>query len=93
MLKKGDDVRRYVVRREIKKESKTFYKAPKVQRLVTDVRVRRKTIMKKIKQERYKISKEAKAKYEKVLSSFLKEQKAKKDAAKKEKEAAATKTK
>jgi len=42
--------------------------------------------MKKIKQERYKLSKEARVKYEKVLSTFLKEQKAKKDAVKKDKE-------
>jgi len=29
-LRKQDDVRKYVVRREIKKGDKTFYKAPKI---------------------------------------------------------------
>lgn len=86
VLKKGDDVKRYVVRREIKKGDRTWYKSPKVQRLVTDVRIRRKTIMKKIKQERFKLSKDNKAKYEKLLSTYLKEQKVKKEQHKKEKE-------
>jgi len=37
-LEKGDDVRKYVVRRKVKKGTK----APKVQRLVTSERIRRK---------------------------------------------------
>jgi len=46
-LKKDDDVKRYVVRREIKKEGKKIrVKAPKIQRLITDVRLRRKKIRK-----------------------------------------------
>merc|ERR1711981_396708 len=40
VLRKKDDVTKYVVRREIKLGDKTFYKAPKVQRLVTVKRVR-----------------------------------------------------
>jgi len=50
-LKKDDDVKRYVIKREIvKKEGtstkKTRTKAPKIQRLITDVRLRRKKIRK-----------------------------------------------
>ncbi len=82
-LRKKDDVRKYVVRREIKKNDKTFYKSPKIQRLVTDKRVRRKKLMKKYKLERYRLSKENKSKYEKLLSNYLKEKKAKAEAAKK----------
>lgn len=75
-LRKKDDVRKYVVRREIKKGDKTFYKAPKIQRLVTEQRLRRKKVQKKTKQDRFKASKENKAKYEKLLSNYLKEKKA-----------------
>merc|ERR1711943_140969 len=42
VLRKKDDVTKYIVRREIKKGDKTFYKAPCVQRLITDKRLRRK---------------------------------------------------
>ena len=46
-LKKEDDVRLYVVRRKIEKEGKkTKVKAPKIQRLITDQRLRRKRIYK-----------------------------------------------
>ena len=46
-LRKKDDVRKYVVRREIKKGDKTFYKSPKIQRLITEKRLRRKRVYKK----------------------------------------------
>jgi len=73
---KVDDVRKYVVRREIKKGDKTFYKSPKIQRLITERRIRRKKLYKKLKLNAYKLSKEKKAKYEKILSQFIKEKKA-----------------
>jgi small subunit ribosomal protein S6e len=41
-LAKEDDVRKYVVKREIQKGDRKFYKSPKIQRLVTDKRRRRK---------------------------------------------------
>lgn len=44
--KQKDDVRRYVVKREIKKNDKTYYKSPKIQRLVTDKRLRQKKLLK-----------------------------------------------
>lgn len=87
-LEKTDDVRRYVNHRTITKGDKTYYKAPRVQRLVTDKRVRRKKIMKRNKSERAKASADAAAKYEKLLSSFVKERKASRAAAKAAQDAA-----
>lgn len=75
-LRKKDDVRKYVVRREVKKGDKTFFKSPKIQRLVTEKRLRRKRILKKEKLNRFKKSKEDKAKYDKVLSKYIKERRA-----------------
>jgi len=79
-LRKQDDVRKYVVRREIKKGDKTFYKAPKVQRLITEKRIRRKVVYKNLKKDRFKAGKEAHIAYEKLLSKYLKEKKAAKKA-------------
>jgi small subunit ribosomal protein S6e len=75
-LRKTDDVRKYVVRREVKKGDKTFYKSPKIQRLITEKRLRRKRIMNKEKLARYQKSKDDKAKYDKILSKYIKERKA-----------------
>jgi len=48
-LKKEDDVRRFVIRRKIEKEGKPVRtKAPKIQRLITDERLRRKRVYKVI---------------------------------------------
>jgi small subunit ribosomal protein S6e len=74
-LRKTDDVRKYVVRREIKKGDKTFYKSPKIQRLITEKRIRRKKLYKKAKLDQYKKSKEDRAKYDKILSKYIKEKK------------------
>jgi small subunit ribosomal protein S6e len=77
VLRKGkDDVRKYVVRREIKRGDKTFYKSPKVQRLITEKRIRRKVVNKRIKKEKWVKSKETAIAYEKLLSKYLKEKKA-----------------
>jgi len=85
VLRKKDDVRKYVVHRAIKRESdgKTFYKAPKIQRLVTDKRIRRKKVNQRVKKEKWTKGKEAHVQYEKILSKYLKEKKAavKKDTA------------
>lgn len=75
-LRKQDDVRKYVVRREVKKGDKTFYKSPKIQRLITEKRLRRKRLWKKEKLARYQKSKDDKAKYDKILSKYIKERKA-----------------
>jgi small subunit ribosomal protein S6e len=87
-LSKKDDVRKYVIRSEVKKGDKTFYNAPKIQRLITEKRLRRKTLNKRFKLDRYKSAQEQKAKYEKTISTYVKEKKAKAEAAKKEAEVA-----
>jgi len=76
--KKKDDVRKYVVRREIKRADKTFYKSPKIQRLITEKRIRRKATIKKEKLNRFKVTKESTKKYEALLSQYVKEKKAQK---------------
>jgi len=87
-LRKKDDVRKYVVRREITKkikkkqgdeeweEEKKYNKAPKIQRLITEKRLRRKRLQKKLKKDRWALTKNAHVAYEKLLSKFLKEKKA-----------------
>jgi len=83
-LRKQDDPRKCVVRREIKKAAdadagkaeRVFYKAPKVQRLITDKRLRRKALHKRMKKDGWKATRDAHVAYEKLLSKFLKEKKA-----------------
>lgn len=79
-LSKKDDVRKYVVSRSVEKKGKTWIKRPKIQRLVTDSRIRRKKLFKKLKRERFEKSKQERQQYEKVLSTFVKAQKEKKKA-------------
>lgn len=76
LVKGKDDVCKYVNRRTIKRGDKTFWKAPKVQRLVTEKRLRRKAVMKRDKKQRYKDSKLNVEKYEKLLNQYVKEKKA-----------------
>jgi len=92
--KKLDDVRKYVIHRKIEKKVKdaegnekerVYYKAPKIQRLITEKRIRRKAAIKNERVNRWKTTKEQKQKYEKLISQFVKEKKA---AQKAEKEAA-----
>merc|ERR1712172_41845 len=75
-LRKQDNVCKYVARREVKRGDKTHYKAPKVQRLITEKRLRRKKLIKREKLQRFKTSKEESAKYEKLISQYVKEKKA-----------------
>jgi small subunit ribosomal protein S6e len=76
-LKKEDDVRLYVVRRKIEKEGKKpRTKAPKIQRLITDIRLRRKRIYKAEKKERWQKGKKSWADYLKVLAEYKKKVKA-----------------
>merc|ERR1712151_825172 len=67
--KKLDDVRQYVVHRKITK-------APKIQRLITEKKIRRKKLIKNERVNRWKTTKEQKQKYEKLISQFVKEKKA-----------------
>jgi small subunit ribosomal protein S6e len=68
-LKKEDDPRRFVTlySRKIEKNGKVHYKTPRIQRLVTDVRLRRKRLYKKDKKDRWLNSKKSLAEYIKVL--------------------------
>lgn len=87
-LRKKDDVRKYVVFRKIEKkvnkakddpesgEPRTFYTATKIQRLITEKRLRRKKMNRKMKKDRWAATKDAHVAYEKLLSKFLKEKKA-----------------
>jgi len=75
-LKKDDDVKRYVIKREIvKKEGagaskKTRTKAPKIQRLITDVRLRRKKIRKVEAGKRRERTIKLKEDYQKLISKI-----------------------
>lgn len=72
-LKKEDDVRRFVIRRKIEKEGKPIrYKAPKIQRLVTDARLRRKRVYKAHKKARWERTRKAREDYHKVVDEYRK---------------------
>ena len=75
--------------KEVRRGDKTHYKVPKVQRLITEKKVRRKKLIKREKQDRFKTSKEAVANYEKLISQYVKEKKAARATEAKEKAAAA----
>jgi len=97
-LRRGkDDVRKKVIRRPIVKkeegkDDKTYYKSVKIQRLVTERRVRRKVVHKRMLKERWTRTKEAHVSYEKLLSKYLKDKKAADKSLKKQEMAEKTKT-
>jgi len=81
-LDKEDDVRKYVIRRELKpseKHAKSRSKAPKIQRLITPVRIQRKRAQKAAARSRNEANKEAEASYRKVMAARSKILRAKKD--------------
>lgn len=71
-LKKDDDVKRYVIRRDVAKKEgsakKTRSKAPKIQRLITDVRIRRKKIRKIETTKRRERTTKLKEEYQKLVT-------------------------
>jgi len=71
-LDKKDDVRRFALlyTRKIEKGGKIRYKTPKIQRLVTDARLRRKRLYKAEKKQRYERTKKATAEYVKLLQQL-----------------------
>jgi small subunit ribosomal protein S6e len=76
-LTKDDDVRRFVIRRKIEKEGKPVRtKAPKIQRLVTDARLRRKRVYRADKKARWERTRQAQADYHKVLEEYRKKKNA-----------------
>jgi len=72
--KKKDDPRRYVLlySRKIEKNGKIHWKTPKIQRLVTDVRLRRKRVFKAEKKAHWENTKKAQAEYHKLLDNLKK---------------------
>jgi small subunit ribosomal protein S6e len=81
-LSKEDDVRKYVIRRElVPKEGKTLKgkktKAPKIQRLVTPVTLQRKRHRLALKKQRSEKNKTEAADYAKLLAQKSKEQREK----------------
>jgi len=80
-LKKEDDVRKFVIRREVtskKKEgAKPYTKAPKIQRLVTPIRLQRRRHLRSLQNRRIHHQKAQKAEYEASLAKRLAERKLK----------------
>merc|ERR1712127_921010 len=73
-LSKEDDVRQFVIRREIVKgDKKPVYKAPKIQRLVTPQRLQHKRAIKAVKRQRYEKSKADAQHYNALLQRRSKE--------------------
>jgi len=67
-LTKDDDPRAYTIVREVTRNDKTRYKGPKIQRLVTPQRLRRKSKWLKVKKARIARKKEGLRKYKAVKS-------------------------
>lgn len=77
-LSKEDDVRDFVIRREVVKGEKKYTKAPKIQRLVTPQRLQRKRHQRALKVKNAQAQREAAADYAQLLAKRLSEKKAEK---------------
>ncbi|AET40914.1 40S ribosomal protein eS6 Ecym_7061 [Eremothecium cymbalariae DBVPG len=75
-LTKDDDVRDFVIRREVNKGEKSYTKAPKIQRLVTPQRLQRKRHQRALKIKNAQAQREAAAEYAQLLAKRLVERKA-----------------
>jgi small subunit ribosomal protein S6e len=75
-LTKEDDVRKFVIRREIVKGDKTYTKAPKIQRLVTPQTLQRKRHLKSLKLRNAQAQKDAASDYAQLLAKRVAEKKA-----------------
>lgn len=85
-LTKDDDVRKYVIRREIQPKvegKKTFSKAPKIQRLVTPQRLQHKRHRIALKRRRAEAAKDAANEYTQLLAKRVAEEKSKRTELKK----------
>lgn len=94
-LSKDDDVRKFVIRREVQPkdaEKKPYTKAPKIQRLVTPLRLQRKRHLQSIKKRRVQASKEAAAEYSALLSKRVHEKKQKQQEIKKKRQSSLRKS-
>jgi len=78
-LEKTDDVRKYVIRREVQSkanpEKKPYTKAPKIQRLVTPLRLQRRRHLRAIKKHHILKVKEQRSEYDRVLAKHATERK------------------
>lgn len=74
-LSKEDDVRKYVVRKpcKVKEGKKEKFKAPKIQRLITPIRLQRKRRQLALKKKRADKQKVQSAEYAKMLAQYIKE--------------------
>merc|ERR1711865_1151435 len=72
-LEKKDDVRKFVVRRQIGDKKKV--KAPKIQRLVTKTMLQRKRVLRSGIRKKMVLAKKDKAEYQKRVSEYRQEQK------------------
>jgi len=82
-LTKDDDVRKFVIRREVQPKGegkKPYTKAPKIQRLVTPITLQHKRHRFALKKRRAEAAKEAASEYAVLLAKRVKEQKEKKQA-------------
>jgi small subunit ribosomal protein S6e len=77
-LTKEDDVRKFVIRREVTKGDKTYTKAPKIQRLVTPQTLQRKRHLRSLKLRNAQQQKDAAAEYAQLLAKRVHEKKAEK---------------
>jgi len=73
-LEKKDDVRKYVIRRTVSKEGakKTVTKAPKIQRLVTPVRLQRKRHEFAVKRQRWEKTRKEAAAFNEIVAARAK---------------------
>lgn len=80
-LSKEDDVRKFVIRREVtskkKENAKPYTKAPKIQRLVTPLRLQRRRHLRSLKNRRLDSQKAQRAEYEALIAKKHAEKKAK----------------
>jgi len=79
-LGKKDDVRKYVIRREVTPKNtnaKPYTKAPKIQRLVTPERLQRKRHMRSLRRRKKLSQAEQKVEYEALIAKRVAEKKAK----------------
>jgi small subunit ribosomal protein S6e len=87
-LDKKDDVRSFVIAREVtRKSGKTYTKRPAIQRLVTPQRLQRKRHLQSLKKRRTEAQKEIKADFEKAVARHAEEKKVKAQAVRAQKKA------
>lgn len=77
-LTKEDDVRKFVIRREVqpKKEgAKPYTKAPKIQRLITSQRLQRQRHLRSLKKRKTEVQRDQKKEYDQVVAKRTAEKK------------------